>query len=206
MEIKKEDVEWAVVNRLRLLLTDERPNTEYEVTLTFALFTGILLWSRQSLGRNKSCEEWPSAARRLLSEPATEPPWNVRADSLKGACHVVEFFRSKEKRVTLEDATIWQLVVFLRNCIGHGDGRTVEPLHRQCEPCSPEHRLHGFIFREKEKCAEPSVCLSEQDMKRIGSQLAQVLCAAYGFDHCRTQEAQEGVVEKDRPAAKTAER
>lgn len=204
MEIKKEDVEWAVVDRLRLLLTDERPNTEYEVTLTFALFTGILLWSRQSLGRHKSCEKWPSAARRLLSEKATKSPWDVRADRLKGVGHVREFKGLDEKSVTLKHATIWQLVVFLRNCIGHGDGRTVEPLHRQCELPSQKHRLHGFKFRSK-RSTGASVCLSEQDMKRIGTQLAQVLCEAYGFDHRRRQEAQEGVVEKDRPVAKTAE-
>ena len=204
MKIRKKDVEWAVVDRLRLLLTDERPETEYEVTLTFALFTGILLWSRQSLGRHKSCGKWPSAARRLLSEPATKPPWNVRADSLKGACHVGEFLGSKKKRVTLEDATIWQLVVFLRNCIGHGDGRTVEPHHRKWAPCSPEHRLHRFIFIS-EKCTDASVRLSEQDMKRIGKELAQVICQAYCLDYSRKQDAKGGVVEKNRPVAKTAE-
>lgn len=203
MEIKKEHVEWAVVNRLCLLLTDERPETEYEVTLTFALFAGIVLWSRQSLGRCATDKEWPDAARLLLCEKATALPWGIREDRLVGTCKVKEF-SGRDTTVTLKDATAWQLIVFLRNCIGHGDGRTVKPHDREWKPHSPKRRLDGFIFTDN-KNPGASVCLSAADMIRVGERLARVFCQAYGLQPNQEKDAQEGVVEKDRPLAKAAE-
>ena len=43
--IVDEHVEWAVVNRLKAML-DEPPETKFNVTQSFALFSAILLWTK----------------------------------------------------------------------------------------------------------------------------------------------------------------
>src|SRR5260370_38530619 len=43
--IADEDVEWAIVNRLKAML-DAPPKTKFNVTQTFALFSSVLLWSK----------------------------------------------------------------------------------------------------------------------------------------------------------------
>jgi len=39
-------VEWAVVNRFKAML-DDPPKTKFNVTQSFALFTAIVLWTKQ---------------------------------------------------------------------------------------------------------------------------------------------------------------
>lgn len=43
--IADEHVEWAIVNRLKAML-DEPPPTPFHVTQTFALFSSVLLWTK----------------------------------------------------------------------------------------------------------------------------------------------------------------
>lgn len=43
--IADEHVEWAIVNRLKAML-DEPPQTTFSVTQTFALFSSVLLWTK----------------------------------------------------------------------------------------------------------------------------------------------------------------
>jgi hypothetical protein len=44
--VADEHVEWAVVNRLKAML-DAPPPTKFNVTQSFALFSAILLWTKQ---------------------------------------------------------------------------------------------------------------------------------------------------------------
>jgi hypothetical protein len=44
--IADEHVEWAIVNRLKMML-DAPPKTKFNVTQSFALFSAILLWAKQ---------------------------------------------------------------------------------------------------------------------------------------------------------------
>jgi hypothetical protein len=44
--IADEHVEWAVVNRLKAML-DAPPKTRFNVTQSFALFSAVLLWTKQ---------------------------------------------------------------------------------------------------------------------------------------------------------------
>src|SRR5271166_6730090 len=46
MEINDRHVEWAVVNRLKAML-DVPPPTKFNVTQSFALFSAIVLWTKQ---------------------------------------------------------------------------------------------------------------------------------------------------------------
>lgn len=41
-----EHVEWAIVNRFKAML-DAPPKTKFNVTQSFALFSAILLWTKQ---------------------------------------------------------------------------------------------------------------------------------------------------------------
>jgi hypothetical protein len=43
--IADEQVEWTVVNRLKAML-DAPPKTKFNVTQSFALFSAILLWTK----------------------------------------------------------------------------------------------------------------------------------------------------------------
>jgi hypothetical protein len=44
--IADKHVEWAIVNRLKAML-DAPPKTKFNVTQSFALFSAILLWTKQ---------------------------------------------------------------------------------------------------------------------------------------------------------------
>jgi len=46
MEISDRHVEWAVVNRLKAML-ETSPKTEFNVTQSFAIFSTVVLWTKQ---------------------------------------------------------------------------------------------------------------------------------------------------------------
>ncbi len=58
--IVDQHVEWAVVNRLKAML-DAPPKTRFNVTQSFALFSAILLWTKQRAwvgGELRDRPEW----------------------------------------------------------------------------------------------------------------------------------------------------
>jgi hypothetical protein len=68
--IADENVEWAVVNRLKAML-DARPVTDFNVTLGFSLFSTILLWTKNRMwvqAINGPADDQAAAARAKLGE------------------------------------------------------------------------------------------------------------------------------------------
>jgi hypothetical protein len=190
MDISKKQEEFEVVYRLRILLGRVKRNIDYDVTMSYALFTGIIMWSRQSLGRFNE-NKWPELALRLLHEKAIESPWKVNQDQLDGEGLITEFLDQKARKIKLKDATIWQLIVFIRNCIGHGDGRTVKP---KSKPNSPRGSvLEGFTFSSNK--TDGTVYLTKDDMIQIADHLAQVLCDTYSLSSDQIDDAHKWIKE-----------
>ncbi|WP_431270282.1 hypothetical protein [Dankookia sp. P2] len=63
MEIGEDEVEWAVVSRLRDMLRAS-PTARYEVTQAYALFSAIILWTAQRM-RTKEDGRAEDAAKRF---------------------------------------------------------------------------------------------------------------------------------------------
>jgi hypothetical protein len=75
--IADEDVEWAIVNRLKAML-DAPPKTKFNVTQTFALFSSVLLWSK-----NRSWVAGNRGERQNWEDPADHQAHDAR-EALRG--------------------------------------------------------------------------------------------------------------------------
>src|SRR4051794_25697535 len=73
--IPKDEVEWAIVERLRELLKDE-PHRKFGITQTYALFTSLTCWSMQSL-RNPARHQRTEAWSRLRTQRIVDEPWEL---------------------------------------------------------------------------------------------------------------------------------
>ena len=81
--IADEHVEWAVVNRFKAML-DVPPKTKFNVTQSFALFSAIVLWTKQRAWVGGDARDRPpgSAKRTMLREkPAT--PYGLRGSAIR---------------------------------------------------------------------------------------------------------------------------
>ena len=83
-EIRREHVEWAIVERLRRMLEAPR-HPDFNVTETFALFSSVLCWvlqhvrigkdARQTFGDDKASELAEELKRQLVHAE----PWRSRS-------------------------------------------------------------------------------------------------------------------------------
>jgi hypothetical protein len=85
--ISDEHVEWAIVNRLKAML-DEPPKTTFNVTQSFALFSSVLLWTKNRAwvaGNRGERGDWDNPADHLAHDVReamrgkliTEAPWSL---------------------------------------------------------------------------------------------------------------------------------
>lgn len=191
--IDDRNVEWAVVSRLKAML-DKPPRTRFNVTQSFALFSAILLWTKQRTwvgGDQADRPAWftdadhaaRNAREMLRTVSIFDAPW--------GLARVRPRFRPLDERDPVdlsaeqinddfEGVTAEQFIKWLRNALAHGDGRTIRPLHK---PSSWRNKslLAGFEIASRADVRSKrllTLSLYHADMTRIGAILADSFCTA----------------------------
>jgi hypothetical protein len=195
--IADQHVEWAVVNRLKAML-DAPPKTEFNVTQSFALFSAILLWTKNRAWVGGKLDDRPAwfsqadhaardAREALRTKRILDAPWSLSRVSPQ--------FRQIEERnpfgsagepvnTDFEGMTAELFIEWLRNALAHGDGRTIRPIHKPSQR-SAKTVLTGFeVTFPAEKGSKVTLTLSlyYSDMTRIGAILADAFCKALSGD------------------------
>ena len=129
MEIQKEHIEWAVVDRLRTML-EQTSQDDFDVTHAFALFSAICGWVRQRVGASASDSEWPSGLDDL-SKPVTSQTWGLPNKAAYGRDCVNLFAGGGKVEIELPNCSAWEFVVWVRNAMAHADDRSVQPIHEE---------------------------------------------------------------------------
>ena len=179
--IADEQVEWAIVNRLKAML-DDPPETGFNVTQSFALFSSVLMWTKNRgwvAGNGGARGDWLDPAdhrahdfrEALRVMLITEAPWSLALDMVdeRGPRQINTDFEG----MTAEDFFKW-----LRDALAHGDGRTIAPIHRMA-PASRRTVLAGFRIVFVERRGSPrrlTLTLRYDDIRRIGAALADLFC------------------------------
>lgn len=187
--ISESQIEWAVIDRLRRLLK-EPPPTKYNVTQAFAVFIAIVAWakSRAWVGQNDDdyqpatpADAAAHAARvRWRQQRIVEPPWSLSQVVPQKVRHDESFDPEGNDWAVnqgFSGCDAEQFLVDLRNALGHGDGRTIKPLHRLSHD---DHRtlLAGFRLT----IGQNELALFHEDLVRIGGVLADDFCTALSSD------------------------
>lgn len=188
--ISDDHVEWAIVNRLKAML-DAPKNTKFNVTQSFALFSAILLWSKQRAWvperqlRNDEDRAANALRQRLRNELILDAPWSLtRAEPLfqnaSGENARPVPINGDFAGVTAENFFKW-----CRDAIAHGDGRTIRPLHKPSRQEPGKSLLAGFQIvspRAREAPELWTLNLYHTDMVRIGGKLADGFCRQMSRD------------------------
>ena len=191
--IADEHVEWAVVNRFKAML-DAPPKSKFNVTQSFALFSAIILWTKQRAwvgGDARDRPPWFGEADHAAREARDalrltgicDPPWSlskVRPRFGRAQERDVSDFVHDRVNTDFEDMSAEQFVKWLRDALAHGDGRTIRPLHKPSRT-SDKTYLAGFkiVFPAERKTTRfLALSLYHADMVRIGSILADTFCKA----------------------------
>jgi hypothetical protein len=201
-EILNEHVEWAVVNRFKAML-DEPPKTKFNVTQSFALFSAILLWTKQRAWVPERRLTGPAdhAARAvraaLQAKSIVEPPWLLSQNPLEAATVNEPGVRRGRVNADFKDMTAEAFTKWVRDALAHGDGRTIKPIHKHSTR-DDRSLLAGFEIRASARGdRERQLILYHADMKRIGAILADTFCQALsGGDKYFEQEAGTKVIER----------
>lgn len=189
--ISNAQVEWAIINRLKVML-DEPPETKFNVTQTFALFSTVLLWTKNRgwvAGNNAGNVAFTDAAdqaahnfRRLLgNEVIPAQPWALPLQEPRFIM-VAEQDQLAAGPINgdFEGMPVENFVKWLRDAFGHGDGRTIRPLHKTGKR-GDQTWLSGFRIQfneSKNSNRKLDLPFYEADMRRIGSMLADRFCQA----------------------------
>lgn len=215
--ISDKHVEWAIVNRLKAML-DEPPKTTFNVTQSFALFSSVLLWTKNRVwvaGNRGERRDWDNPADHLAHDVReamrgtliTEPPWSLTqvtprialVDNDDGAANRQRPVNGDFQATTAEDFFKW-----LRDAFAHGDGRTIRPIHK-LSPRTGNTLLAGFrIVFEAERGAAHTLTLDlfDADMRRMGGVLADLFCTSLsGGNRYLEQEARTARIEEAAPMA-----
>lgn len=152
MEITEEQVEWAVIARLRDTLRDT-PRHRHEVTLAFAAFSTLICWVVQRM-RCQGHTHQDQVARRFHKRMQRTRFTGFGADPLliEGAPATT---------------TVAEALVAIRNGVAHGDGRSVRPLNRSAAAPRPPI-LTGFVI----PWGEASLMLTHSMMVSFGTWVA----------------------------------
>lgn len=203
--IADEHVEWAVVNRLKTML-DDPPKTKFNVTQSYALFSTILLWTKNRAwvaGKNGVRQNWSNqsdhkahdAREELRGAKIVDEPWLlsrvlpqiVLADHDHEPPHGDRQINSDFVEMSAEAFFKW-----LRDATAHGDGRTIRPIHKLSKRCD-KTLLAGFriVFAEHQGSSRQlTLSLYHDDMRRFGANLAGLFCHSLsGGDRYFEQEA-----------------
>lgn len=189
--IRDEHVEWAIVNRLKAML-DEPPQTPFNVTQTFALFSSVLMWSK-----NRAWIAGNNGQLAQLADPADRRAHGVR-EAMRGTLIVADPWHLSRVapqillmdvegqppvpadgiNADFEEMSAEAFFKWLRDALAHGDGRTIHPIHKRSAR-NGEALLAGFriMFRAEQNApALLTLHLFHDDMRRLGSQLAELFC------------------------------
>lgn len=200
--ISDKHVEWAIVNRLKAML-DGPPQTPFNVTQTFALFSSILLWSKNRAwvaGNNGQRGEWRDQADHLAHDVReamrrkliTDDPWRLSLAVPRIA--LVDQAAERESPINADFAemTAENFFKWLRDALAHGDGRTIRPVHKQSSRTG-NPLLAGFTvkFHAGRGSAQMlKLDLYHDDMRRLGTTLAGLFCQSLsGGDRYFEEEA-----------------
>jgi hypothetical protein len=182
-EIRKDHVEWAVIDRLRQMLEDP-PCRRFSVTEAYALFTTILCWVMQHLRiQRRSVTNTADQAAlqlyaRLEDEPISRAPWHMHTMSLPRIAPVVGQALTIPASYGFEAHTAGRFLKNLRDATAHGGTRNIQPFNRL-------GTLLGFTFeceevrgrgREREVLWRGEITLLQSDMQRLGAELARRYC------------------------------
>jgi hypothetical protein len=184
--IADEHVEWAVVNRLKAML-EEPPKTTFNVTQSFALFSTVLLWTKQRAwaedNRRLTRDDWNpsdwaahSVREQLRNEHIIAAPWQL--SRRPPTFMLIDGAEAPVINAAFDEMTAEAAFKWLRDALAHGDGRTIAPIHK---PSSRGNRefLAGFRFEERRNGAQRLCCsLYDVDMRRMGTELADRFCRA----------------------------
>ena len=191
--IADETVEWAIVNRLKAML-DAPPKTKFNVTQTFALFSSVLLWSK-----NRSWVAGNHGERRNWEDPADHQAHDAR-EALRGKMILDEPWRLSRVAPTIilidragdsppqdqainsdfENMTAESFFKWLRDALAHGDGRTIRPIHKRSVR-TRKTLLAGFRIEFAAQAGSTrylTLSLFHDDMRRMGATLADLFCQA----------------------------
>jgi len=167
-EITKIHAEWAVVDRLRSML-NEVPHPNYNVTQSYGLCVAILAWVMQRVQTPENHANSPEdraaiSVKSVLEVQRVEAlPWGLKTGGQEGQTLNISDFK---------DFTAFEFLKWLRNASCHGDARQIFPVNKGGS-------LVGFEFRATAKGdRERFLFLNEQDLRRIGSALANIFCTA----------------------------
>lgn len=203
--IADEHVEWAVVNRLKAML-DEPPKTRFNVTQTFALFSTILLWTKNRAWVGGDRRERPNwfgdadhaardAREKLQITRIYDEPWLLSQVPPKVVLVDREGDPPLNGRRVNEDfgeMTAEAFFKWLRDALAHGDGRTIRPIHKRSIH-GDKTLLAGFeiVFAERRGSQRDlSLALYHADLRRLGAILADLFCQSLsGGDRYFEQEA-----------------
>jgi hypothetical protein len=203
--ISDAQVEWAIVNRLKAML-DDPPQTTFNVTQTFALFSSVLLWTKNRAwvaGNNGQRGQWQDQADHLAHDVReamrgkliSDNPWRLSlAVPQIALVDRGEEREIRERRINadFEEMTAENFFKWLRDALAHGDGRTIKPIHKLSTQTG-NALLAGFRveFNAERGAAQTlKLDLFHDDMRRIGSVLADLFCQSLsGGDRYFEEEA-----------------
>ena len=179
--ISEANVEWAVVSRLKAML-DEPPSTRFNVTQSFALFSTVVMWTKNRAWVRDDqlgvVDEAARAARkRLRAARICEEPWFLPTIQPQiGLVKPEGLSTSDGVRINADfDAdTAEDFFKWLRDALAHGDGRNIKPIHKRSRQ-EPSTLLAGFEISSS-RPKRRILSLYNADMRRMGSTLADLFC------------------------------
>ena len=167
-EITRHHAEWAVVDRFRSML-NEVPHSEYNVTQSYGLCVAILAWVMQRIrtheeATNSQEDKTAIALKTLLDLQMVESlPWGLKTNAPPG---------SKTAHSDFINFSAFDFLKWLRDASCHGDARKITPVNDNGE-------LIGFHFQMTARDnIQRALLLTEKDLRRIGSSLADMYCKA----------------------------
>ena len=185
--IAEDHVEWAVINRMKGML-DAPPETPFNVTQSFALFTSIVIWTKNRMwvaGNAGQAKDWDlpadglahEARQSLRTTAITDAPWCLSTRMPK-LVDVANYGADHRINQDFDGMTAEAFFKWIRDALAHGDGRTTRPIHKPSKDHS-KNWLAGFeIDFEETKGSERRLRLAlyHSDMVRLGSLLADQFC------------------------------
>lgn len=182
-EIKDKHCEWATVDRMRTMI--ESVHGEYEVTQTFALFTGIMCWTIQRIRSDVDGTDTTKRIRdlhsKLESEGVHDLLQRLGLNTKQNNANILNLSKYSSSLSAL---------IALRDAVAHGDARSVVPLNDGGRLIG--YRLECRSPRGTHPSWKKDVSLSCLAMSRIAGDLAKRYCDAVisPDDHSGISEAQ----------------
>ncbi|BDW83714.1 hypothetical protein MACH24_31520 [Erythrobacter sp. Dej080120_24] len=189
-EITRDHLDWTIVGRMRVMLLN--PKDSFEISETYALFTAILCWVMQhtrikpkyavrSADKAALALFGKLAKKNVLHEDWRFPAEGVERIVFRSGCRI-----ALPKSVNFENQNVADALIGLRNATAHGDMRNIEPIN-------VGGSLVGFTFScarfyeegGKRRKWKGQITLLEDDMQRIGGELARRYCNAIREAHSR---------------------